>query len=71
MYRGDVMSSLSAAMQYQPSRSEMAGGRLQLAGKGKAGLSVKLKSTQHWWIGLVTMVLPLGTLLLQTVGVLK
>ena len=58
-------------MQYQPSRSEMVGGRLQLAGKGKASLSVKIKSQQHWWAGLVAMALPLGTLLLQTIGVLK
>lgn len=58
-------------MQIQPSRSEMIGGRMQLAGKGNATLSVKAKSTKHWWMGLVAMVLPLGTLLLQTVGVLK
>lgn len=64
------MTGLSAAMQHQPSRSEMAGGRLQLS-QGKAALSIKLKSQRHWWSGLVAMVLPLGTLILQTVGLLK
>ena len=71
MYRGEVLSGLSAAMQVQPSRAEMVGGRVQLAGKGKASLSFKAKSTRHWWAGAVAMVLPLGTLLLQTMGVLK
>ena len=69
-YRGDVMTGLSAAIQHQSSRSEMAGGRLQLS-QGKAAVSLKLKSQRHWWMGLVAMVVPLWTLLLQTLGALK
>jgi hypothetical protein len=32
---------------------------------------VQLKSQRHWWAGIVAMALPLGTLLLQSIGVLK
>lgn len=31
----------------------------------------QVKSTEHWWAGVAAMVMPLGTLLLQSVGLLR
>jgi len=70
-YKGDSMRGLSAALQYKLGKSSMAGGRLQLSNKGKAGLSLKVKSGSHWWVGLLAMLWPLGTLVLEAVGVLR
>ncbi|GAX74879.1 hypothetical protein CEUSTIGMA_g2325.t1 [Chlamydomonas eustigma] len=70
-YRGDVMTGLALGVQQQSSKAESLAGRVQLAGKGKAAVNLKVKSTEHWWAGLAAMVLPLGTLLLHSVGVLK
>ncbi|KAG1663291.1 hypothetical protein FOA52_006332 [Chlamydomonas sp. UWO 241] len=70
-YRGEIMAGLACAMQYRTSKSEMVGGRLTLSSKSRAGLSVKIKSQDKWWAGLVAMALPLGTLLLQSLGLMR
>ena len=57
---------------YSEVTAAVVAGRLQLGGRGKQlGVQLKLKSEERWWMGLVAMALPLGTGLLQAMGVLK
>jgi hypothetical protein len=70
-YRGEIMTGIACALQYRTSKSEMVGGRLTLGSKSRAGLSVKIKSQERWWAGLIAMALPLGTLLLQSLGLVR
>lgn len=62
---------LAAALQYRSGRTEAIGGRLTLGNKSRAGVSLKYKSKHHWWVGGLAMLMPLCTLLLQSIGLLR
>ena len=69
IYKGDLMTGMGASCHYESSRGEVIGGRLHVGGRGKQslGVSLKVKSQEKWWAGLVAMAVPLSILLKQSV----
>lgn len=69
IYKGDLMTGLGASCHYESSPGEMVGGRLQVGGRGKQslGVSLKVKSQERWWAGLIAMVVPLSILTKQSI----
>ena len=69
LYKGDVMTGLGASCHYEARKGEMVGGRVQVGGRGKQslGVSLKVKSQEHWWAGIIAMAVPLSVMLKQSI----
>lgn len=55
-------------MQWRTGLRDAAGVRISLPNTSQVGVSLKVKSSEHWWVGLLAMMVPLGTLLLEGLG---
>ncbi|GLI64834.1 hypothetical protein VaNZ11_008128, partial [Volvox africanus] len=57
---GDTTAVLSSSVQYQLGAGEMVAVRANWDKRGRAGLSLRLKTGRGWWGGLLAMLVPLG-----------
>eukprot|EP00798_Chlamydomonas_sp_ICE-L_P015505 gene15505-21592_t len=70
-YKGNAMHGLAAALQCQPGAKDMLAVRMQANNRNSVGFNVKWMSNGSYTWGLVAMMLPLTTLLLEKLGIIK
>lgn len=65
---GKIQGGAAASMQWRTGLRNVSGVRISVPNPTQVGLSLKVKTTEHWWVGLLAMTIPLASLLLESLG---